>query len=264
VSNGDHRGRGRSIDPGTVLASVATAPQLYVGVRVRSGPHVTPELFTVSGGRIVCLTSVSTLKVKSARQDGVVALAALGADGMVVGTANATVIDPADVGALLRDPVTTVSSPLGVARFVRDNLAEAAGGAIDAVAGRLGLPPERRVVLSLELMDAEVRAHAGEDVMLGWTRSGGAPLVLPARWEDDHAFVSRDLFDAMSAVTSSSACVTMDETTGLGPTGKRGVMLRGEGRSAVDGDVVRIELDVERTSYWDGTETGTVVDEEPS
>jgi hypothetical protein len=229
-------------------------------VRTKTGPHVTPELFARHGDRIVCLTAASTLKAKHARSDPTVAIAASGDGDVLAAVATAVVLDPADPRTALREPTAALASPLGVARFLRDNLGESAGAAVDALAGRLGVLPERRIVLSLTLVEAVVHERADEDVVLGWTRADGTPLALPARWERDRATVSRALFDGMGAAAASPACVTVDETTATGPTGKQGVMLRGRGRAEVEGELVRVRLDVDRTTWWDGTDTGTVVE----
>lgn len=240
------------------LTKLGDAPHVYIGVRTKTGPHVTPELFTRSGDRVVCLSAASTLKVEHARDDATVALAARTPDVVVAAVATAVVLDPADPVSALADPGTALSSPLSAARFLRDNIGEAAGAAIDALAGRLGLPPERRVLLSMDIERIVVADASGEDVVLGWTRADGTPLALPARWVDDTALVSRSLADALGAVDASPACVTVDETTAPGPMGKQGLLLRGDGRAEVDGDVLRVRVDVDRTTWWDGTDTGTV------
>ena len=242
------------IDLDAFLPVLTTAPHVYVGVRTSTGPHVTPELFTISGEHLVCLTAASTLKAKVARREPIVAIAARTASGAMSGVATAEVFDPTQPGTAIDSPHAAAVTPAGVARFVRDNAAELVGAALDTLAGRLGAPPEHRIVLVIRLDDA-MTVDDGGDVMLGWTRDDGTPLVLPARWEDDdRAVVSASLFEHVGAEASSPACITFDETTGPGPSGKQGVMLRGTGRSTRDGDVVRIALDVERTVEWDGVE----------
>ncbi len=136
---------------------------VYVAVRAKAGPHLTPELFTVSGGRILCLTSAVTLKAKRARKDPLVGLCAWSKDAALTVVGSVELIDPASPGSVLRAPVAAASSPLGVARFLRDNAAEMAGAAIDAVTGQLGGPiPPRRVVLAITPVAALVMA--GTDV----------------------------------------------------------------------------------------------------
>lgn len=233
---------------------LTAAPQVYVGVSTSAGPHVTPELFTISGDRIVCLTAASTLKARITRNRPQVAVAARSSSGVVSAVGNAELFDPADPGTAIDAPRTMATSPVDVARFVRDNAAELTGAMRDAVTGRLGVPPEHRVVLSIRVDDAAVEDQVSSDVVLGWTREGdGAPLALPATLVgDDQVTVSSALFEAMRAASSSSACVTSDAWTGLGPLGKEGAMRRGSGVAERDGASVRVTLSIDRTIEWDG------------
>ncbi|MBA2279977.1 MAG: hypothetical protein H0W25_01900 [Acidimicrobiia bacterium] len=283
------------------------APQVYVGVRTKRGPHVTPELFATSGGRIVCLTAVSTLKAKRLRTDPLAAVAFPLGGCWLLGLGTAAVVDPASPLSALREPGAATASSLGVARFVRDNARELAGAVADYFTGRLGgaLPPHRVVLaitpLALALVDGDggvvehdgwlslehtpddevdgdadadgveppdldalpddlaAMAQPGEAV-LGWSRSDGSPLALPARWAPDEAevTVTSELFDLCGAGASSAASLTFDTRTGLGPSGKRGVMLRGDGRAERRGDDTVVALDVDRVTHWDGIDTVTV------
>jgi hypothetical protein len=217
------------------------ADQLYLAIRTRSGPNVTPELFTVSGDRLVCLTSVATLKSRLLRDDDVVGIAA----GSVCATGTAEVHD--------------IASPVDVGRFVRDNAGEMVGAAVDALVGRLGRPlPPRRVALVITPTDVVTGDEPG-DAVVGWLRDDGAPLALPAHWDEGAAVATlhASVFRRSGAGTESDACVTVDAWSGYGPTGKHGLMLRGPGVAEVDGDTVRLRLDAERVTYWDGITTGT-------
>lgn len=275
-----------------------------MAVRSRSGPHVTPELFGVSGGRIICLTAASTLKVGRARRDRFAGIAARSAVGSFTAVAHVDVLDPIDLMGSLRAPRSALSSPVDVTRFVRDNVAELTGAAVDALWGRLGVPPARRVVLALQVVaaarlgaDGVVGADgwgslgaapmdditprmvdAGNhrspcldvlpdrlrgivvpgDVVLGWSRRDGAPLALPGRWDGDSVIVPRRVFEASGARPTSPAGVTFDAWSGLGPSGKQGVMLRGSGRARARSGTVRVRLAIDRATHWDGIETGTI------
>ena len=55
-------------------------------------------------------------------------------------------------------------------------------------------------------------------------------------------------------IVCSPACVTFDAWTGFGPSGKQGLMLRGQGQVR---DTGRVAIDVDRVSYWDGVVTGS-------
>ncbi|HVE95200.1 MAG TPA: hypothetical protein VNB24_09780 [Acidimicrobiales bacterium] len=132
---------------------VAPASQLYVGVSAKHGPHVTPELFAASGGRLWCMTSAVTLKAKVLAHDDRIAFLATHDHGDVVGIGRASVIDPARPASIAGNLTSLARSPLGAARFVARNLDELAGAARDALAGRLGGPiPPHRVVVAIEIL----------------------------------------------------------------------------------------------------------------
>jgi hypothetical protein len=282
-----------------LTSTLAGAEHVYLAVRTKSGPHVTPELFTTSGGQIVCLTSAVTLKAKLLRRDPVVGLAAFGGTGAAIAAGTATVVDPASPATIADAPLAAVAAPLGVARFVRDNVAELSGAALDALVGRLGrpLPPHRVLVAVVPTAVAVLEVHEltvsegwtssppapddddhddeGLDVdalpddvqrlvrtgdaVVGWLTDDGAPLALPVRWDADDgvATVPSALFEACGAAPRSPACVTLDTWTGYGPSGKQGVMLRGDGVARTEDAVTRLVLDATRATRWDGVETET-------
>ena len=89
------------------------AEQVYVAIRTRSGPHVTPELSPSAAAGSCASPRAATLKAK---------------------------VDPASPATAVRSPLLAATSPAGVARFVRDNASELAGAAVDLFTGRLGGP----------------------------------------------------------------------------------------------------------------------------
>ena len=237
------------------------ADQVYLAIRTKSGPHVTPELFTTSSGQIVCLTSAKTLKARLLRRDPAVGLAAFGPTGTFAAAGTATVLDPAAPATVVGAGAPAMTAPLDVARFVRDNVAELTGAAFDALAGRLGRPlPPHRVLVTIEpTADWSAVAPTAGDAVVGWLTEDGAPLALPAQWDADAgiATVRTALFEACGAAARSPACVTVDSWSGYGPSGKRGLMLRGDGIARTEDGVTRLELDARRATHWDGVETGT-------
>ena len=287
------------------LAPVLDATDsLYMTVRTSSGPHLTPELFTVVGGVILCMTSAVTLKARRAKEDDLVAACAWTGDSSVAVVGSVDVVDPTSpLSALVNTPATSAMAPLGVARFLRDNAAEMAGATVDALLGRLGRPlPPHRVLLALtptaglavtagqvrwaegweeEAADgvpsvdgdetpapADLEGLRGDladlvasgPAALGWTRADGAPLALPVEWdaERSEATLPTAVFEICGATVEGPGCVTFDTWTGYGPTGKQGVMLRGQGIARRDGGTTCVALSVDRASHWDGIETGTV------
>lgn len=294
----------------TKLAGVLDATStIYVAISLRSGPHVTPELFTVSGGRIICLTSATTLKARRSRNGDDVGLCATSPSGTAILAGTVEILDPTSLSTLLGAPSAAVDAPLGVARFLRDNASEMMGAATDALLGRLGRPlPPHRVVLAFTptaaltvegsaVQDAtgwdgadegggceRAAPHALDDgpepvsvqlddlpgalgdiairgpAVLGWRRASGTSIALPVEWDPEHleATLPVSVMDVCGSVGSGPACVTFSEWTGYGPSGKRGVMLRGRGTVFGDGQTARIKMEVDRASYWDGIETGTI------
>lgn len=277
------------------------AAQLYVAIRTRSGPHVTPELFTVSDGRILCLTSATTLKAKLVRNDPVASIVARAGTSAVVVVGSVEVLDPLSPATAISSPRLIAAAPVGVWRFVRDNARELTGAAVDLIAGRLGGPlPPRRVIVAViptavALVDGDTLTSAsgwggaalaaptgepdeGEEevdltdapdhlaslavagpAVVGWLRQDGTPLALPVAWDPDTttARVPTSLFETCGAEAESPACVTFDTWTGFGPSGKRGLMLRGTGTATVGGATTSLALDVRRATHWDGIETAS-------
>ncbi|HUR06471.1 MAG TPA: hypothetical protein VM347_28250 [Nonomuraea sp.] len=282
------------------------ADQLYVAVRTKAGPHVTPELLSLAGDRIICLAAASTVKVKRVQADGIAAFAALGADGWCSALASVEVLDPMDPGAALSTPALAAGSPRAVAGFLRSNARELSGAAMDFVRGRLGAMPPHRVLLALTPLAASVAAgdgglahHGWSSVaprsqftqrfssegadpdrktpslhdlgplaelvesgpaVLGWLRSDGAPLALPVQWDAQRsrATLPASMFEACGAAPASPGCVTFDGWSGLGPSGKQGVMLRGDGAAERDGDAMSVAITTDRATTWDGIATQTL------
>ncbi|HUR76862.1 MAG TPA: hypothetical protein VMZ22_02865 [Acidimicrobiales bacterium] len=276
------------------VETLARADQIMVGIATKHGPHVTPELFTVSSDRVWCMTAATTLKARALAKGGRVAIAARTRDGLAIGTGTAIVIDPLHPTKTTSGIADAARSPAAVSRFVLDNAAELSGAVSDFVGGRLGqaLPPHR-VVLCIEL---KATALGGDDfapvdwnarepsdaasspeveellddvpvglrdlagsgqAFLGWLTDGGQPLVLPVDWDlaEHRATVPPELLQLTGAATSSRAAITRDDWTGYGPTGKQGLMLRGDGR--VGDDAASVEIGIDGATYWDGVETGS-------
>jgi hypothetical protein len=162
-------GRTMPLNPDDLSRVLATAEHVYVAVRARSGPHVTPELFTVSGGRILCVTAASTLKAKILRRRPLASIAAVSDDRLLTALGTVEVLDPASPTTALAAPALAAQAPLAVARFLRDNAAELAGAAVQAVTGQLGRPlPPRRVVLAITLTAATLVDGDTVTVDDGW------------------------------------------------------------------------------------------------
>lgn len=89
--------------------------------------------------------------------------------------------------------------------------------------------------------------------VVGWM-ARGRPLALPATWHGaDHvARLPSDLFAAVGADVEGPASLCFDRWTGVGPSGKRGAVVRGHGRAVDEGRCVAVRVEPERVTQWDG------------
>ncbi|HVF75007.1 MAG TPA: pyridoxamine 5'-phosphate oxidase family protein [Acidimicrobiales bacterium] len=276
-------GSNRPIDPLThplVAGVLAEGRQAYVTVAASGGPHVTPELYAVDGGRLWFFAAAGTLKARLLpRRPSVAVLVRAG------GRAVAMVGEVAAFHPAALPPMADVlRAPAAVARYSLRNAVDLAGFASDLARGRLGWRvPQVRVLFSVRptgvaLLDgfavreqwgswpgscgsaastdvAQSSAAVGAVVALGW--GDGSLLALPGRWhqDDSRAQVPTDLLALAAAPSPVDAAVVVDDYGAPGPAAKRGVMLRG---SAVVEDDGWLTVDADRTVLWDGIETGTV------
>ena len=163
-----------SVDPGALELVLGSAEQVYLSVLTKSGPHVTPELFTTSGGHVLCVTAESTLKVRLLREQPVIGIAAVSGGAALSGYGTVQLLDPASPTSALAAPAAAAKAPLGLARYLLDNAAELTGAAMSALAGRLGGPiPPRRVVLVISLSAATLVDGDRVVVEQGWDISAG-------------------------------------------------------------------------------------------
>jgi hypothetical protein len=94
------------------------------------------------------------------------------------------------------------------------------------------------------------------------------PVVVPGRWHPRAVAVDVDrvVLEHLGAELPGGCCITLDDSDSNRPTGKVGVMLRGaatvagRGGAASGGSpVVRLAIDVQRLTAWDGFATSTQV-----
>ena len=253
-----------SLDP-EARGILAEGRQLYVGVVTKNGPHVTPELYAHVGDDIWFATAASTLKAKAVRRDGrMAAMVRVGSRAVAV-TGTAEEYDVADPLRLVGRAHDGWQALQAVGAFTLRNAADLGGFARDLVAGRLpSRKPPRRVLVRLRPESMAVIDVSGlpgdRDGVVGWSHDGD-PLVLPARCGDamDVAWVPGALpgqFDV--GADSAPACLAVDAYVAPGPAAKTGLLRRGTATPSPEKDVVRLDLDVERDTTWDGAETRTV------
>lgn len=250
--------------------------QAYTAIVTKDGPHVTPELYAIAGETLWFAVAATTLKARVLPQTP--------RAGALVRAGNRTVLlsgpvrtydvrSPRDVGHAITDPAVAKA----VTGFLLRNAGDLAAFARDTVAGRLGrrLPP-RRVLVRLAptraaLLDGtRVVASAGDwpgnaaeqaeealrgtrDAVVGWLGPDG-PVALPARCDDEHAYVPAAAAALAGLPREAPACVVEDDYGRPGPAAKSGTLQRGTGRLTGDG---RATIDVAKVTSWDGVATAT-------
>ena len=266
------------LDP-RVRSVLGESRQAFVAVATRNGPHVTPELYAVEGGRLWFASAAETLKVRVVEKRPHAAAAIRAGDRSVVVAGTVESFDPFDPRAIARAARQGPAVAKALGQFGLRNAPDLAGFVADTVRGRLGrripgrrtllaLTPDRVALTGSGAVDGawgawssartgtEVAGDAGPgiDAVVGWEAEGGV-LALPARWDPSSgtAQVPAALLDLVGVRGSARACVAADEYGGPGPAAKSGLLLRGEGRR--EGSVVHIEAD--RVTAWDGVETAT-------
>lgn len=283
-ANGGPAG-GTLLDEPRVASALAEGRQAYVAMATRTGPHVTPELYGWSDGRLWFFAATSTLKAKVLPERSEVCLLVRAGTTTVVAGGESHVLDVADPRRLLESLPQARRAPKAVLDFALRNAADLAGFALDAVRGRTGpgLPPRRllfgveaRRVALLEddaVVDAwgnwpgpvgegEGAPAAGGDgatpAVVAWQTPVGL-LALPGRWdgEECRATVPASLVALADAPASSRAAVVLDRYNGPGPDAKEGVLLRGEGTLDRGDGVASVRLAVERETRWDGVDVAS-------
>jgi hypothetical protein len=146
--------------------------------------------------------------------------------------------------------IEIVPSPtVEMRRRTRPPGGDATGDSLRGWAQRLSDVPQEAAALAL----------APGPAVLGWLTPGG-PLAIPAAWEPERARarVPWAVLARAGALPDGSACLCLDADSGKGPAAKDGVLLRGPGHIAAQGDMGLVSIEPDRVTYWTGFETGTV------
>jgi hypothetical protein len=267
------------------------APVLHVAVAAGRGPHVTPAVFDVDGGRLWFVTPRRSVKARViARRRTVGGLAQLGSRAVLIG-GRARIVDPLTARGVF-SPGRLLDLPLAAAGYLSRNHRHAAGTIRDHEAPTLalsrvlvsidirrlalldglgvvdrwgpwsdvdllldGTPPASPVPHLAALPAAQRRLLADDAaVVLGWQSLSGAALALPARWRAGGLETSAEAMILAGAASGSPACVTAERSRYRLKT-KQGVLLRGDGHARRDGAAVRVTLDADRITWWTGEET---------
>jgi hypothetical protein len=123
---------------------------------------------------------------------------------------------------------------------------------------RGGAQPQPITPLSVRIESLDLLDGWLAQAVLGWLAPGG-PIALPARWDPgtERARVPAAPLKDAGGPRTAAACICIDESEGLGPLAKRGILLRGQGRARLRGDVAYVAFEPERITRWKGFQTQT-------
>lgn len=263
--------------PDQVLSTLEEGRQAHIAVPSRNGPHVTPELYTWSQGKLWFAVATTTLKAKVLDRHGHGGALVVSSGRAVVLSGEVEGHDPRDVrdvvGSVRRLPELARASGSFVARNASDLLAFVG----DTARGRLGRkPPPLRVLFALTPTDvACIENDAITGVWGGWTvgssTDGGAvpaggvaavlglpgPVPVPARWFPDRSecFVTPEMLELVDLDGTFPVGLVTDEYRQPGPAAKQGTLLRGEGQVGAAPGIVSVT--VEQVVEWDGVATSS-------
>ena len=245
--------------------------QVYVALESAKGPHVTPELYTWSDGRLWFPAATSTLKARVIDDGSRLAAAVVGRGSTVIFEGVAELFDPRRPSTILRASaaprmlraltsfgVRNTSDLLG---FARDTVKGDSVSRIPNARLFICVAPERMALIENDRVAWQSGWHAHVIAPPADVPSGGEPAVAafdgpriaPARWfaDDERAFVSPDVLALHGVSGDTGVAVVVDHYNAPGPAAKQGVLVRGDG--VVD-DNGWIDVTARRTVAWDGAE----------
>lgn len=231
--------------------------EAHVAVVTKGGPHVTPELYAWSGGRLWFWFAHTTLKARALRREPEAAVLVDGGDRSAVIEGTVDLVDVRHPTTLVGSPARGVRALVATGAYVLRNADDLAGFASDLTAGRLGWrPPPSRILASIEPRRATLadRAATGhEPVVVGFP----GPSIAPGRWSLDDAQVHVDPAHLawLGVGRRTPIAVVADRYVAPGPAAKVGTLLRGTAQ-ATDTEGT-LTVDVRTLTQWDGIETET-------
>jgi hypothetical protein len=154
--------------PGSAREILERGTLCYLAVRTRQGPHLTPVVFAVDGGRIWLTTSRASVKARALRQDQDVAGMVRLGSRLVTFQGRARTYDAFDP---LSWPSAAVAGPRLVRAATRFSLKNArffAGYAVNARQVPLAWTPPGRVFVGIEVVAGGVLDVAQAEVEERW------------------------------------------------------------------------------------------------
>jgi hypothetical protein len=232
-----------------VASVIGSASFAYLAVETASGPHVTPLLFGATPDRLWFGIGRGTLKARVLVKRPAVGVVVPGEEVSVAIRGEAKLLDrlPASAAELAR-------APFGLPAFAARNALEMAAFARDVL--RRGAQPQALVPLSVRIETLDLLDGWRAQAVLGWMTPAG-PIALPAKWNPrtERAHVPAAPLKEAGGSRNAAACVCIDESEGLGPLAKRGILLRGQGHATLRGDIASVALAPERKTRWKGFQT---------
>lgn len=271
--------------PSVDVDDVLSRGQLvYLAVRTKGGPLVTPVLYGVGGGRLWFVTRRQVLKARLLARRPDTAWVVRDGERAVAMRGRASLLTAATPVAWIRHTTRPpFGLPFGLGSWAVRNPREVAGFVVDGVTRPSTIAPHNFVLVSLEPTATEPAllplgsptdgpglplpegVPAGLDALLrrtGWVTVGldtaAGVVAVPGVWDPRRAVVRvpARLLDGVGSTLP--ACVTFDEPVRGRPTQQRGVVLRGDAELTSAGEQVEVRMVPRRVTFWDGFEKGTV------
>ena len=280
-------GLGWQEDP-RVTAVIDRADLVYLTVRSRRGPHVTPLAFRLEAAKVWAVTARGSVKARVIAEDPAVGGFMRWGDRAVMWAGQARLVDPLTARGL-NGPVLDL--PLAMAGYFVSNLRRAAQAVRDRPVPTL---PIARVVIVVELSSvALLRGFTVEDAWgvwsprdlitgdgarvgrvpavpsslvrllpgparpaaLGWETLSG-PMAFPAVWNPARA----EAIASAGALVLAGArrrgrCSLAVDRGGRHSDAGEGLIVRGLGRASVSGTHATVAIEANRITHWAGTRT---------
>jgi hypothetical protein len=234
-----------------VASVLGGASFAYLAVETSGGPHVTPLLFGATPDRLWFGIGRGTLKARALAKRPAVGVVVAGEDRSIAIRGVATLLD-----RLPASPAELARTPLALPAFAARNAIEIAAFARDVA--RRGGQPRPLAPLSVRIETLALLEGWPAHAVLGWMAPGG-PIALPARWDSrtNRARVPAAPLKEAGGSRTAAACICIDQSEGPGALGKRGRLLRGQGRATLRGNVASVAFEPERITSWKGFQTQT-------
>jgi hypothetical protein len=264
--------------PPEAVSVLEEGRQAYLAVPSAGGPHVTPELYAWSGGKLWLAFASSTLKAKVLAKDPEACALVMTTGRAVVVKGEVELFDARHPATILGAASRLPAAARATTRFTVRNAPDLLGFVTDTTRGRIGWrPPPLRVLAALTPASTLLLEDDSVTSGTGWWHgvttdvfpvppAGGrsvvaafeGPAAVPATWfEDEHRLhVAPDLLDLLGLSGRFPLSIVTDRYGAPGPAAKQGSLLRGDGRRS--GRSGSIDLHPELVVEWDGLLTTRV------